>query len=108
MARIKRFWDRFNMTRHTKDTLRLLATVGIGWLFLHNDVGSNVILSASAIMVLTVGMAHLLRRIMFSSIDLAETAREAVRNKNMSAAIIFASVCITLCTWSMVMVTLLK
>lgn len=108
MARIKHWWERFNMTRHTKDTLRLLLTVGAGWLILHDDVGSNVIVSATAIMVLTVGMAHLLRRIMFSSIDLAEVAKEAIQFRNMSAAIIFASVCITLCTWSMVMVTLLK
>lgn len=108
MARLYHFWDRFNMSRHTSDTFRLLVTVGLGWLILHNDVGSGVILSASAIMVLTVGMAHLLRRIMFSSIDLGSVARAAIKDKNLPAAIIFASICVTVCTWSMVMVQLLK
>jgi hypothetical protein len=67
----------------------------------------TAVLSSTSIVLTVAGISHIIRRILFPSIDLKEFAREALR-KPLSSAIVFLGVCIVLSTFIVVNVMLLS
>lgn len=66
----------------------------------------TAVLSSTSIVLTVAGISHIIRRILFPSIDLKEFAREAL-NHPLSSAIVFLGVCIVLSTFIAVNVMLL-
>lgn len=74
-----------------------LARIGIllfviGYLLVQHDASNTVIIQALGIGLFLVGGSHLTRRILFYRLDLQSIAREAIEEKNMPAAVIFAAI----------------
>lgn len=82
------------MTRMISDLYRvlmLLVVVGLVLYFL--DPANVVVFQALLIGTFLVGGTHLTRRVMFHRLDLQSIAKSAVHDKNMPAAVVFASIC---------------
>lgn len=94
--------------RHLRDAMRIATTIGLAVFLLFGDAGTGVILAAVGIMVGTVGLTHLLRRIMFPYVDPKELIQAAIKDKNIPAAMVFAAICMVICTWSFMLISLLK
>ena len=67
----------------------------------------TAVLTSTSIVLAVAGISHIIRRILFPSIDLKEFAREAL-NHPLSSAIVFLGVCIVLSTFIVVNVMLLS
>lgn len=75
------------------DFFKIFILMGVvGFLLYQADPTNAVIFQAMGIALFMVGGTHLTRRILFNSLDIQAIARLAVRDNNMSAAIVFASV----------------
>lgn len=67
----------------------------------------TAVLSSTSIVLAVAGISHIVRRILFPSIDLKEFAKEALKQP-LSASIVFFGVCIVLSTFIVVNVMLLS
>ena len=67
----------------------------------------TAVLSSTSIVLAVAGISHIVRRILFPSIDLKEFARSALNNP-LASAIVFLGVCIVLSTFIVVNVMLLS
>jgi len=65
------------------------------------------VLTSTSIVLTVAGISHIVRRILFPSIDLKEFAREAL-NHPLASAIVFLGVCIILSTFIVVNIMLLS
>lgn len=81
------------MNRTLKTLLKVLVMVIlVGYALYLYDESNAVVLQASAIGVFLVGMSHLTRRILLDQMDLQRIAAEAVKDNNVSAALVFLGV----------------
>ncbi len=67
----------------------------------------TAVLSSTSIVLTIAGISHIVRRILFPSIDLKEFAKSAIFNP-IGAALVFLGVCIVLSTFIVVNVMLLS
>lgn len=74
------------------DFFKVFLLMGVvGALLYWADPANAVVFQAMGIALFMVGGTHLTRRILFNSIDLQAIARTAINDKNVPAAIVFAS-----------------
>ena len=67
----------------------------------------TAVLSSTSIVLAVAGISHIVRRILFPSIDLKEFARKSL-GEPLSSSIVFLAVCIVLSTFIVVNVMLLS
>lgn len=67
----------------------------------------TAVLSSTSIVLLVAGISHIVRRILFPSIDLKEFSKTAL-TQPLSASLVFLGVCIVLSTFIIVNVMLLS
>ena len=88
------------MHRFLRDLIKVLVLmILIGALLIYFDESNWVIVQMMGIAMFLAGGTHLTRRILLHQLDLQKIAIQAVTEKNVSAAIIFASIvlwCISL------------
>lgn len=85
------------MKRLIEDFLRVtVLLVVVGLVLLKLDSANMAVVQALLIGTFLVGGTHLTRRIMFHRLDLQALAKRAVTEKNMPAAVVFASICLVL------------
>lgn len=95
--------------RVTRDVILVLVMVVLmGAVLVWVDPANVVVLQAAGISVFLAGTTHVTRRIMFNRIDLQETALQAIRDKNVPAAIITASLMLFLIAVLFVSLMVLK
>lgn len=81
------------MERIMRDVGRVfLLMVITGLLLYFIDPVNSIIFQAVLIAIFQVGATHLTRRIMLPSLDLQSIAKDAVKEKNLAAAIVFAAI----------------
>jgi hypothetical protein len=99
----------FDMSRFMNDVFRIMFLVGIcgGLLYLLDDTNIAIFQSLLAGMFM-VGGTHLTRRFLFNRLNLQEIALTAVRDNNMSAAIVFVAICLVLVAIMWLSMSLLK
>lgn len=77
------------MNRHFSDAIRIVLLMGVAGAYLiMSDPANAAVFQSLAIGVFLVGGTHLMRRILFNSIDLQEIVRSAVDDKSLPAAIV--------------------
>lgn len=104
------------LKRLGKDTLRLFILFAFAAILSSIDKIFNfgeqyafltAVLSSTSIVLVVAGVSHIVRRILFPSVDLKLFSRESLRSP-ISAAIVFLGVCIVLATFVVVNVMLLS
>ena len=82
----------------SKDTLikeakRLLPILAVAGLILIPDHNTTVVLFAIGISLMITGVVHVVRKLLFPYLDLEVVVNQIVAEKNVAAAVLFASVC---------------
>lgn len=85
------------MNRLLYDLLRFgVLTIGSGAVLYWLDGSNLVVFQALFIALFMVGGTHFTRRLLFHRLDLQKIALDAINDKNMPAAIVFAAICLFL------------
>lgn len=97
------------MQRILRDLIKILVLmVFIGLLLVYFDESNWVIVQMMGIAMFLAGGTHLTRRILLHKLDLQGIAMQAVTEKNVPAAIIFASVVLWCISLMLIPVLVLK
>lgn len=77
----------------TPDLLRIFTLLFVvGYLLIATDASNVVVVQALGIGLFLVGGSHLTRKILFYRLDLQSIAKQAMEEKNMAAAVVFAAI----------------
>ena len=92
-----------------RDFFRLFLLLGVVGAALYVlDPANAAVFHMALISTFLIGVTHLTRRVLFNKIDLQEVALTAVHERNMAAALVFASICALLLFFALLPVMLLS